>query len=158
MQPEIKTVEEKKLIGFALTMSLTDNKTAELWRMFMPRRKEISNSTGSDLISLQIYPENYYEQFNPGNTFVKWASCEVTDFNNVPNGMQSLSLSSGLYAIFHYKGSSADASIYQYIFNEWLPQSKYKLDNRPHFEMLGEKYRNIDPSSEELICIPVLEA
>jgi len=31
------------------------------------------------------------------------------------------------------------------------------LDNRPHFEVLGEKYKNGDPESEEEIWIPVKE-
>jgi AraC family transcriptional regulator len=37
----------------------------------------------------------------------------------------------------------------------WLPSSDYVLDNRPHFEILGEKYKINDPESEEKIWIPV---
>lgn len=37
----------------------------------------------------------------------------------------------------------------------WLPASDYNLDNRPHFEVLGEKYKNNDPTSEEEIWIPI---
>ena len=69
--------------------------------------------------------------------------------------MESLTLPSGLYAVFHYKGLSSDPSIFQYIFATWLPQSDYILDDRPHFEVLGEKYKNDDPDSEEDIYIPV---
>lgn len=46
-------------------------------------------------------------------------------------------------------------SIFQYIFGTWLPASGYYLDNRPHFEILGHKYKNNDPDSEEEIWIPV---
>jgi AraC family transcriptional regulator len=56
---------------------------------------------------------------------------------------------------FYYKGSSTDTRIFQHIFETWLPQSGYELDNRPHFEVLGEKYRNNDPESEEDIYIPI---
>ena len=38
MQAEIKTIPQKKLIGKRLTMSFANNRTAELWRSFMPRR------------------------------------------------------------------------------------------------------------------------
>jgi AraC family transcriptional regulator len=31
------------------------------------------------------------------------------------------------------------------------------LDNRPHFEILGEKYKQGSPDSEEEIWIPVKE-
>jgi AraC family transcriptional regulator len=37
-----------------------------------------------------------------------------------------------------------------------LPLSKeYELDDRPHFEILGDKYKNNDPNSEEEIWIPI---
>jgi AraC family transcriptional regulator len=61
----------------------------------------------------------------------------------------------GLYAVFNYKGSNMDHSIFEYIFRSWLPDSEYYLDNRPHFEVLGDKYKNNDPSSEEEIWIPI---
>ena len=155
IQPEIKKLTEKKLVGMHLTMSLTDNKTGMLWRDFMPRRHEIVNRLNNDVISLQVYPENYYQNFNPATAFIKWASAEVKDFSSVPDGMHTLIVPSGEYAIFHYKGSSRDTSIFQYIFSQWLPQSDFVLDHRPHFEILGDRYKNDDPSSEELICIPV---
>jgi AraC family transcriptional regulator len=65
------------------------------------------------------------------------------------------SIPGGLYAVFDYKGSSTDSSIFQYIFETWLPNSDYELDNRPHFEVLGDKYKNNDPASEEEIWIPI---
>jgi AraC family transcriptional regulator len=64
-------------------------------------------------------------------------------------------LPSGLYAVFDYKGSSNDQSIFLYIFGSWLPNSGYNLDDRPHFEVLGNKYKNNDPTSEEEIWIPI---
>ncbi|RYE38364.1 MAG: GyrI-like domain-containing protein, partial [Sphingobacteriales bacterium] len=41
------------------------------------------------------------------------------------------------------------------IFTEWLPNSAYELDDRPHFELLGSKYKNDDAESEEEIFVPV---
>lgn len=155
MKPKIEVINEKKLVGVSLTMSLISNRTGELWRLFMSRRKEISNHLSTDLISLQLYDPAYFDNFNPAREFEKWAGVEVSDFNNVPYAMKTLVIPSGEYAIFHYIGSSTDSSVYQYIFSQWLPNSKYQLDHRPHFEVLGEKYKNADASSEELIYIPV---
>jgi AraC family transcriptional regulator len=45
--------------------------------------------------------------------------------------------------------------VWRYIYNEWLPNSPWELDHRPHFERLGAKYKNEDPNSEEDIYIPV---
>lgn len=156
MIPVIKTISAKKLIGFNLNMSFIDNKTAELWRGFMPRRKEIANTISNDMYSLQVYNENFFSQFNPAAEFKKWALIEVADFNTVPEGMETFDLEGGMYAVFYYKGNPANAArVFGYIMKEWLPQSGYVLDNRPHFEVLGEKYKNGSDESEEEIWIPI---
>lgn len=156
MDPVIKILAEKKLIGKRMTMSFSDNKTIELWKSFMPKRKEIRNNIGTELYSMQIYAPLFFNDFNPNTSFEKWATIEVTDFNTVPKEMESFTLTSGLYAVFLYKGSSSEAAkIFQYIWKTYLPNSEYMLDNRPHFEILGEKYKNEDQSSEEEIWIPI---
>lgn len=157
MKPEIVSSAERKIIGKRLSMSLADNKTFELWKGFMVRRAEITNKLSNDLISMNIYTTNHFRDFNPNNIFEKWAAAEVADFDNVPKGLETFIISAGLYAIFKYKGLSTDQRIFQYIFGEWLPNSDYILDNRPHFELLGDKYKNNDPSSEEEIWIPIKE-
>lgn len=157
MKPRIETLNEKRLVGYNLKMSLTQNKTGQLWGKFGPRIKEITNRVSEDKISMQIYPPLYFHKFNAESEFEKWATVEVKDFEDIPNGMKPFTLKEGRYAVFNYKGSSADHSIFQYIFREWLPSSPYEIDDRPHFEVLGEKYKNNDPSSEEEIWIPVIE-
>jgi AraC family transcriptional regulator len=102
---------------------------------------------------LQIYERGF--KYSPDTEFEKWALSEVTDFDNVPNYMETFTLEGGLYAVFNYKGNSNDTSVFQYIFTNWLPNSAFLLDNRPHFEVLGEKYKNNDPNSEEEIWIPI---
>ncbi len=155
MQPRIENLTEKSLVGIRLAMSLVDNKTGELWRNFMSRRKEITNSRTNDLISMQVYKPTHFSDFNPTNEFEKWATIEVTDFDSVPNDMITFILTAGLYAVFDYKGSSMDNSIFQYIFGTWIPNSNYLLDDRPHFEVLGEKYKNADSNSEEEFWMPI---
>ena len=154
MHPIIKTLTAKKLVGKKIIMSLADNKVVSLWQSFMPRRKEINNTVLTDLYSMQVYDE-LFDFTQPKQEFEKWAAMEVTNFDSIPEGMETFDLVSGLYAVFFYKGLSTDTSIFQYIFGEWIPSSEYLLDNRPHFEILGEKYKNHDPNSEEEIWIPV---
>lgn len=156
MIPTIQSIPPKKLIGQRLTMSLTSNKTAELWCNFMPRRKEIINAISTNLYSLQVYKEGYFANFNPAAEFEKWALVEVSGFDTMPGGMEIFDLPGGDYAVFHYKGNPANgAEVFRYIFQEWLPQSSYRLDERPHFEVLGEKYKNGSEDSEEEIWIPI---
>lgn len=134
-------------------MSITDNNTHGLWRGFMPHRNKIKSRLSEDLISLKLYPDNF--DFNPDSEFEKWALAEVADYDNIPENMEIFDLQGGLYAIFDYKGLNTDDRIFRYIFETWLPKSDYILDNRPHFELLGAKYRNNDPESEEKIYIPI---
>jgi len=155
MKPRIENIKEKMLTGKRLTMSFANNKTGELWKSFMPIRSEITNKLSNDLISMQVYKPTHFAEFSPTNEFVKWATVEVADFKNVPGDLETFTLPGGLYAVFDYKGSSIDGTIFQYIFGTWLPNSNYLLDDRPHFEVLGEKYKNADPNSEEEIWIPI---
>lgn len=156
MTPTIRVIEAKKLIGISKTMSLADNNTALLWQTFMPKRHEITNALCNSLVSMQIYDNEYFAKFNIDNKFTKWACTEVTDFETIPPGMQPFILSAGKYAVFKYKGLAAQAGpFFEYIFTQWIPSSNYELDNRPHFEVLGEKYHHNSPQSEEEVWIPI---
>jgi AraC family transcriptional regulator len=155
MQPEIKTISPKKLLGICMEMSLAENRTGELWRSFMSRLKEIETRVGTELYSLQVYDEDYFQQFSPACEFEKWALAEVKNFSVIPDEMEPFELPGGLYAVFQHKGMGTE--IFQFIFSEWLPKSGFKLDDRPHFEVLGEKYKQGSADSEEEIWIPVKE-
>jgi AraC family transcriptional regulator len=156
-RPRIEMLSPKILAGMHLSMSMADNKTGELWQSFMPRRKEIKNAVTNDLFSLQQYPPSVsFTAFDAHVVFEKWAAAEVSDAAGTPEGMETLHLPGGLYAVFLHKGTAATgAATFKYIFDTWLPGSEYETDNRPHFEILGEKYKNDDPESEEEIWIPI---
>lgn len=157
MNVRIETLPEKKCIGKSLRMSLTKNKTEEIWRSFMIDKSAISNTVGTDLYSIQVYDTaNYFRTFNPQTEFTKWAAIEVIDLNNIPIGFDAITLSESLYGVFTHKGDIHEfKKTIQYIFGEWLPKSEYELDKRPHFELLGEKYKNNDLNSEEEVWIPI---
>lgn len=103
MTPRIEFLKDKKLVGKRMKMSLVNNKTMEIWRSFMPRRKEIKNIIGTDLYSLQMYDPLYFDHFDPHPEFEKWAATEVTDFNTIPEDMERLDLPGGMYVVFLYK-------------------------------------------------------
>lgn len=156
MTPQIVEANARKLVGIRKTMSHVENRTSELWREFIPQISTISSRVGTHRFSLQNFPDNYFLNFDPGTQFEKWAAVEVSENGNLPSGVEALIIPPGLFAVFHYVGSSAEAQkVFQYIYGQWVTSSDYQLDNRPHFEVLGEKYNNNDPSSEEDIWIPV---
>lgn len=151
--PMIQEVEAKRLVGKSRMMSLVDFRVEELWNSFLPIR--VKNMVSADLISMTIYQPSYFINFDPAAEFEKWAAAEVSEFEDVSADLRTLVLPKGLYAIFHYQGLNSDNSIFRYIFDEWLPNSNYVLDARPNFEVLGEKYKNNNPESEEDIYIPI---
>ncbi len=152
----IDLLPEKKLIGNRMEMSFTNNRTGELWRSFMPRRNQISNPVNADLYSIEVYPPQFFDRFDPSALFEKWAAMEVEDFHAVPKEMEMITLPSGLYAVFLHKGPASEGpKTYNFIFQTWLPNSDYQLDHRPHFALMGEKYKQDDPGSEEEIWIPI---
>jgi AraC family transcriptional regulator len=156
MHPRIEILTEKKLVGKQLIMSFADNKTTTLWQSFMPLRKSVSNSVGLDLYSVEIYPPRFFDIFDPHAAFEKWAAIEVSGFENIPSEMKELTLTSGLYAVFLHKGPASEGPrTYDYIFTTWLASAPFVLDNRPHLAVMGENYKNNDPSSEEDLWIPI---
>jgi AraC family transcriptional regulator len=123
MEPRIETISEKKLIGLRLTMSFANYRIGELWQNFMSRRKEITHNLTDDLISMALYKSAHFAEFNAENEFERWATVEVSDFDNLPPEMETFVLPGGRYAVFDYKGLNTDSSIFQYVLGTWLPDS-----------------------------------
>ncbi|QYA26342.1 GyrI-like domain-containing protein [Gramella sp. MT6] len=156
--PEIVEMEPKKLVGISLHTSLADDKTALLWKRFMKYKKNITNAKSDDLFSVQVYDEGFMSgQFNSQSVYEKWAALEVEDYSDLQENMKGLKLPGGLYAVFTHEGTSKEfAETAKFIFDEWIPASEYTLDNRPHFEVLGEEYKGPEnPDSKEKIWIPI---
>ncbi|RXG20782.1 GyrI-like domain-containing protein [Leeuwenhoekiella aequorea] len=156
--PKIAKIEERKIIGVCLTTTQVDNDTSILWSKFMPRHKEISNRIGTHFYSLQKYPLNLdAKKFTPKTKFERWAAVEVSSFDSVPNEMQKTLIEAGTYAVFVHKGTVAQfAKTFNYIYTTWLPNSIYEIDDRAHFEFLGDTYYGPNnPESEEEIWLPI---
>ena len=154
--PRIEQSKGFRLAGMKTTMSLAENKTFELWQRFMPVKKELEELSGTELYSVEVYPDDYFINFSPVKEFEKWAAAPVVKTYQPGDPFEILDVPEGLYAVFLYKGPSTEVQkAYQYIFGEWMPKSDYQVDNRPHFAIMGEKYRNDDPDSEEELWIPV---
>lgn len=157
MIPRTVMLEPKTLAGKVLKMSFAEDRTVELFRDFMPRRNEIGCRVSNDIFCVSIYDDQSDPaNFNPTSIFEKWAAVEVEDFDHIPEGMERLELPGGLYAVFDHKGGPAAAPrTFGFIFGTWLAGSDYSIDKRPHFEVLGEKYGDGGPDSEEEIWLPI---
>ena len=151
--PSILSIKSKLLVGLSMEMSFLKDKTKLLWESFLQKQRSIHPKVSTDYYSLQIYPKGFLDSIQLHVPFLKWALIEVSTFDKIPSELQTFVLDGGLYAVFDHKGTSTD--IFDYIYSKWIPTSIYHLDDRPHFEVLGEKYKQGDPHSEEQIWIPI---
>ncbi|KPM47792.1 GyrI-like domain-containing protein [Jiulongibacter sediminis] len=156
--PRIENISPKKLVGMMMPMSFQNHNPGPLWSKFMPLRNTIQHRIDHRFVSLQRSPEGLLmSEYTPSTIFEKWALVEVSAFENIPEGMKSFELTEGYYAVFRHVGNTPQGFMKSigYILNEWLPSSGFHLDNRPHFEVLDEKYDRLNPASEEDIWIPI---
>jgi len=156
-QPKITTIKDRKLIGSSIQTTLAENKTFTLWQEFKPQVKNIKNKANTDFYSVQVYASNFgIQPFTPQTVFEKWAAVQVSDFEDIPESLKSFTIAGGEYAVFIYKGTPQEFhKMASYIYGEWLPTSKYQLDDRPHFEIMTEHYNPNDPDSTEEVWIPI---
>lgn len=154
LRPRVEEIEPILLAGVNATMSLADFHPEKLWKLLVPTVAALPNN-GRKLLSVSMYPPGYFDHYQPGMPFEKWAAFEVSAFENTPEALQRFEIPAGLYAVFHHRGPADDKTIFRRIFSEWLPTSGYAIDNRPHFEMIKPSYNHENNLSDEDIYIPV---
>ena len=152
--PEIREFPGKLLAGVRRRMSFANDRTSEVWREFRSREGEIAKRVAGETYSVKVYDLSYsFANFRPEAEFEKWAAAEVTGPIDL---FECLEIPTGKYAVFVHKGTAADApQTFGYIFGQWLPNSGFDLDLRPHFEVLPKDYDPFSPASEEEIWIPI---
>jgi len=158
MKHRIIQSPEILIVGMKANMSFEtiSEDTGKLARQFMPRLKEVKDRVDNNTLSLQNHDDFDYHNLPPTRTFEKWIGVEVTNFNNVPDGMETLTINSGNYLVIDFKGSIQEfIKNWHYLHSQWLPNSDNELDNRPHFEKLSPSYSPMNTVNEEEIWIPI---
>lgn len=158
IHPRFETLPPIPVVGMKMEMDFVTDKTAELFRSFMPQRKNI-DAINADIYCIQEFdgPINY-SAFDPSKKYIKIAAMAVQDGVAVPENMEGFVIPGGEYLVFTFKGIPADfPEVLRHVFTEYLPQNGYATDHRPHFQLLGEKYKNNDANSEEWVFIPVVK-
>lgn len=92
-------LNETRLIGMSMVLSLDNNTTAALWQGFMPRLGEIEGRLNEDLMSVAVYPPTYFQAFDYATPFEKIAAVEVAKSAEIPLGMAEFVLP-GVYTQF----------------------------------------------------------
>lgn len=161
MKPELKNVNEMKLVGLQTTFFGINSddynamdKLPPVWGAFMQQMGNIKNRT------------NPFECYGVVDCIEdgKWEyeeleySCmvEVSTFEDIPDGMVTKTVARSQYASFTHQGKLDDVNkTIHYIYGTWLPGSDMKRIPGPELEVYGKEF---DPTSDKSILyymIPV---
>ena len=144
MEPRITQIDGFKIVGMKYYGENKNNEIAQLWHQFSPRINEIKNHQNRDVYYGICYP---IEDSAGKGEFEYIASLEVTDLNEIPEGMVGRTIPDQKYAIFTHKGSPEKiAETYKYIYGTWYPKSGNDLLKAPDFEYYDKRF---DPDNEE---------
>lgn len=87
--------------------------------------------------------------------FSYFCCTEVTNLENIPEGLTGKEIKGGKYAVFAVKGGlQAIKKTTRYVFNSWLPNTSFELADLPDLEKYGKNWNN-DENSEMELWIPL---
>lgn len=158
MEPRITEVSDRKIVGMKTETRLRDNQIPRLWQTFMPRRNEVKHAMKTGFFAVHDRdPDLKMKDFTPDTVYTSWACIEVSAFEEIPEAMESRTLTGGLYAVFIHRGPAANFKpTLDFIYQQWLPDSPYVLDMRDQFEIMAEDYLGPNhPEAEEEVWIPI---
>jgi AraC family transcriptional regulator len=97
--------------------------------------------------------------FDPPGRFSYIIGAEVSCTKNVPDDMVCKTIPAAEYAVFTARGKMPDSIQYtvKYIYNEWLPNSKYQRADSADFELYDERCHD-EESAEVDIYVPIVPA
>jgi predicted transcriptional regulator YdeE/DNA-binding transcriptional MerR regulator len=118
-----------------------NNEIGKLWDEFNARYPEIKHISGP----------SYGLCFGTPNEREPWyiAGAEVSQVEDLPAGMMSMSVPARKYAVFPCTLSTLGAT-YRYITEEWQPRSGYEHAEAPDFEYYDQEFDPADPMNMPL--------
>lgn len=131
METKIKQEDSFKVVGMSLETILKDEREnhdiPRLHQNFEKRISEIKNRKSDTPVGIFIDPPNYNPQTDP----FKWiAGVEVSRVEDIPSGMESITIPANTYVYTTYKGKIEQGfRAYDYLYG-WLDKSDYELADR----------------------------
>lgn len=153
-EPEIKELDDMKVVGISSLITLKSNLIPLLWQNFFKKMGEIENIVNSD-VALGISYDN--QQTEDDYIFFYMICYMVSNVDNIPQGLTYLEIPSQKYAVFTHKGLMTELmETYMYIYGEWLPNSDYEHDSEAYqIEWYDDRFSYESPDSEFDIYIPI---
>ena len=157
LTPEIVTQERMQLVGVKTEFYSVDSeknnmadKLPLLWDEFVPRMEEIQHK-----VSGLAY--GVIQQTKEKTDLLEYyAAVEVSDINDLPEGMVSVEIPVSTYAKFTHKGNVASINnTVNYVYSSWLMQSDKRHTYGADLEIYGEEYIPDSDDSVVYYSIPI---
>lgn len=144
-----------KCIGMQIETSTAETAVPQLWETFIARMHEIDEIAVPNC-SLGICLRDSIREDGDETRFTFLAARVVKNFDILPPDMVSYEIPKTLVAVFTHKGSLETLSeTYDYIYEQWLPESGYQLADGDELEWYDARYDYDSEDSEMDIHIPV---
>lgn len=145
MEPKFTEKKGFKVAGLKYVGKNPQPDIGLLWDKFVPRMDEPKN---------RINPHTSYgvcyDMDAEGNIYYI-AGVEVSDFDNLPEGFDTVEIPDNKYAVFTHKGSIANfPETIGYVYGKWVndPANNKKFD-APDFELYDERFKGGDTEDSE---------
>ena len=153
--PEIMKQKQKILAGISFFLA-DDSKITDLskeWGQFMQEYETINNRLKPE----RFYQVQYWSEKQELGGMYFFIGVEVSDMADVQPQFVIKVLPEGRFLRFIHKGLANKVGYtYQYIYNQFLPGTDYRLTKPYNFEFYGEKCLGPNnPESESEIYIPI---
>ncbi len=147
--------EKLKVVGMKISTTMKDNSIPQLWNDFIARMDELAEIAVPDC-SLGVCLNEINADLD-GSDFFDYLACKVVrDDSIIPSGMEFHEIPAQLVAVFTHFGSLDTLSeTYDYIYDEWLPESEYKIIDAAEVEWYDSRFRYGEKDSQIDIHIPI---
>ncbi|NIM95897.1 MAG: AraC family transcriptional regulator [Anaerolineales bacterium] len=152
MKPNIVQKPAFRVVGLKYRGKNENGEVPQLWREFWPRHDEIPQRAP---VNVSYGVIDHFDEVSGAFDYI--AGVEVTDDDEVPEGMTAVDVPEQMYAVFDCTLPTLMEAI-QFAYGEWLPGSGYVREEGPEFELYDERF---DVSQEKYgmsIYIPVRKA
>ncbi len=145
-----------KCIGMQLSTRTDENKIPLLWDSFIIRMPELDDVAVPDC-SLGICIHDSIKEYDEFTAFDYLAAKVVKNLDVIPQDMIAYEIPATLVAVFTHQGSlDSLAETYEYIYDEWLPQSGYSLADGDELEWYDARFVYDSEDSQMDIHIPIV--
>lgn len=157
MKPQIIQTDPKNMVVLHVRTCFAENQTFAQWQQFRRLAKTIEGDVPPGFYAIRKYDDGLRpHELTPHTLFDQYAAVEIADPARIPEELMTFQLPAGLYAVFMHRGTAAVFHQTMHtIHTEWLPNSGFEWDDRPHFEYMPPDYHPMNPESEEEIWIPI---